>query len=63
MCISTTRHLFYDEQTTEKGMYKMGGDKLRAYSKSRCTQTQDCIDLVKSLPARHVYLNVSFESS
>ena len=46
-------------QTAKTGLYKALGDKLRAYPKSRCNATQDCVDLVKSLPAQHVYFSVS----
>jgi hypothetical protein len=34
------------------------GDKLRAYPMSRCNTTQQCVDLVKSLPKQHVYFGV-----
>lgn len=46
-------------QTAEKGLYKTMKDKLNAHPNSRCLSTQQCIDLVKSLPPRYVYLNVS----
>ncbi|XP_046444579.1 uncharacterized protein LOC124194436 [Daphnia pulex] len=32
-------------------------DKLAAHTNSRCLSTQQCVDLVKSLPPRYVYLN------
>ncbi|EFX66430.1 hypothetical protein DAPPUDRAFT_332232 [Daphnia pulex] len=43
--------------TAESGMFKALGDKLRAYPKSRCLATEQCIDLVKSQPYQHVYFN------
>ncbi|XP_046452812.1 uncharacterized protein LOC124200585 [Daphnia pulex] len=43
--------------TATTGLYKAIGDKLRAYPMSRCNITQQCVDLVKSLPAQHVYYN------
>ncbi|EFX79522.1 hypothetical protein DAPPUDRAFT_104187 [Daphnia pulex] len=43
--------------TAEKGLYKTMKDKLNAHPNSRCLSTQQCIDLVKSLPPRYVYLN------
>lgn len=33
------------------------GNKLRSYSNSRCNLTQQCVDMVKSLPPQHVYIN------
>jgi hypothetical protein len=47
------------EQTAESGFYKTMGDKLRAHSKSRCNSTRQCVELVKSLPAQYVYLDVN----
>ncbi|EFX78843.1 hypothetical protein DAPPUDRAFT_104979 [Daphnia pulex] len=43
--------------TATTGLYKVLGDKLRAYPMSRCNTTQQCVDLVKSLPAQHVYFS------
>ncbi|KAK4005947.1 hypothetical protein OUZ56_011073 [Daphnia magna] len=40
----------------DRGLYKAFGDKLKAYSKSRCNSTDICVGMVKSLP-RHVYFN------
>ncbi|XP_046452810.1 uncharacterized protein LOC124200584 [Daphnia pulex] len=39
------------------GLYKVLGDKLRAYPMSRCNTIQQCVDLVKSLPHKHVYFS------
>lgn len=36
-------------------------DKWQAYPKSRCNSAKQCIDMVKSLPARHVYIDVNIE--
>ena len=49
---------FTNTQTAESGMFRALGDKLRAYPRSRCTATDQCIDLVKSQPYQHVYFNV-----
>ncbi|KAI9554677.1 hypothetical protein GHT06_019953 [Daphnia sinensis] len=39
------------------GLYKAYGDKLRAYSKSKCNSTAICVEMVKSLPHQHAYFN------
>ncbi|XP_057380576.2 glutamate receptor ionotropic, kainate glr-3-like isoform X1 [Daphnia carinata] len=44
--------------SAEKGLYKAYGDKLRAYSKSKCNSTAICIQMVQFLPHQHVYFNV-----
>ncbi|XP_057380404.2 ionotropic receptor 93a-like [Daphnia carinata] len=43
--------------SAQSGLFKALGDKLRAYPHTRCNSTKDCIDMVKSLPPQHVYLN------
>ncbi|XP_059351345.1 glutamate receptor ionotropic, kainate glr-3-like isoform X3 [Daphnia carinata] len=43
--------------SADKGLYKEYGNKLRAYSKSRCNSTAICVEMVKLLPHQHVYFN------
>ncbi|KAI9554684.1 hypothetical protein GHT06_019960 [Daphnia sinensis] len=43
--------------TAQSGLFKALGDKLRAYPRSKCNSTKQCVDMVKSSPPQHVYLN------
>ncbi|KAI9554683.1 hypothetical protein GHT06_019959 [Daphnia sinensis] len=41
----------------QSGLFQALGDKLRAYPHSKCSSTKQCVDMVKSTPPRHVYVN------
>ncbi|XP_059351437.1 uncharacterized protein LOC130702810 [Daphnia carinata] len=44
--------------SAQSGLFQALGDKLRAYPQSRCNSSKQCVDMVKSTPPRHVYVNV-----